>query len=77
MSSLEDEPEDDGDNAEGAGGEGGGGGSARKENMKPCQFCRRPFRKERIAKHEEACKKKAKAIGKSAGFRRTAGQGGG
>lgn len=39
------------------------GSNAEKENMKPCQFCRRPFREERIPKHEEACKKKAKAIG--------------
>lgn len=68
VSSPEDEPEDDGDAAEGAGGEAGGegdgGGGAMKESMKPCQFCRRPFRKERIAKHEDACKKMAKAIGK-------------
>lgn len=67
VSSPEDQPEDDGNDAEGAGGETGGGGEggggAQKENMKPCQFCRRPFRKERIAKHEGACKKQTKAIG--------------
>lgn len=66
--SLEDQPEDDGDETGEPGGEveevGDGGGGAEKENMKPCRFCRRPFRKERIAKHEEACKKKAKAIGR-------------
>ena len=31
--------------------------------MKPCEICCRPFKKERLAKHQEACKKKAKAIG--------------
>jgi len=65
-SSLEDEPDDDEDDADAAGGEGEVGGevgNAREENMKPCELCRRPFRKERLAKHEEACKKKAKAIG--------------
>jgi len=65
-SSLEDQSDDDEDDADAAGAEGAGGGevgNAREENMKPCQFCRRPFRKERLAKHEEACKKKTKAIG--------------
>eukprot|EP00903_Cladosiphon_okamuranus_P006314 g6190.t1 len=66
VESPEDQPEDDGNEAEGAGGEAGeegdGASSAQKENMKPCQFCRRPFRNERLAKHEEACKKKTKAI---------------
>lgn len=63
-----DQPEDDGDDAEGGGGEVGeeedGAGGAQKDNMKPCQVCRRPFRKERVTKHEEACRKKAKAIGR-------------
>ncbi len=64
--SLEDQPDDDEDDADAAGGESAGGGeagNAREGNMKPCEFCRRPFRKERLAKHEEACRKKAKAIG--------------
>lgn len=76
-SSLEDRPEDDGDDAEGVGGEaggvGGGGSDAQKESMQTCQFCRRPFRKERLAKHEEACKKKAKAIGKQVRVRENRG----
>ncbi|CAM9638943.1 unnamed protein product, partial [Ectocarpus fasciculatus] len=66
VESLDDQPDEDGDGADGteAGRTGSPAGpNAQNENMKPCQHCRRPFRIERMAKHEEACKKKSKAIG--------------
>lgn len=34
-----------------------------------CGHCSRPFRKERLAKHEETCKKKTKAVGECFAWR--------
>lgn len=44
------------------GGNSGGGGET-TGTMAKCEHCGRPFRKERVGKHEDACKKKMKAIG--------------
>lgn len=46
--------------AGGGGGDGKGGGAAQTVR---CEHCGRPFRKERVAKHQDGCKKKLRAIG--------------
>lgn len=57
-----DDDDPDGANGPAMLGEGGDGGRAAAAMVK-CEHCGRPFKKERVAKHESACRKHNKAIG--------------